>query len=127
MGQMATGIAHELNQPLAAIANYAFIGQQKTREEGSATLAEIRALFDGLSALALRSGEIVQHLRAFVNKAQPERVVTSVNRLVRDVLRLVATELSESGIEPNLDLDEQLPTVHADAIQIQQWSAVISH
>jgi signal transduction histidine kinase len=120
MGQMATGIAHELNQPLAAMANYAFIGQQKTQKEGSAPLAEIRALFDGLSELALRSGEIVQHLRAFVNKAQPERAVTSVNGLVRDVLMLVATELSESGLEPNLDLDEELPTVHADAIQIQQ-------
>jgi PAS domain S-box-containing protein len=120
MGQMATGIAHELNQPLAAIANYAYIGQQKVRGDGQASLEEIRALFDELSALALRAGAVMHHLRGFVNKAQPDRVVTSVNGLVRDALTLVAAELRDNGIEPVLGLDDQLPMVRADAIQIQQ-------
>jgi PAS domain S-box-containing protein len=120
MGQMATGIAHELNQPLAAIVNYASAGRLKLDEGRPADVAGMRALLDRLSAEALRAGGIVHHLRAFVNKAQPERVTTSVNPLIRDVLMLVGSEFRLNGIRPVLRLDETLAPVRADVIQLQQ-------
>jgi two-component system sensor kinase FixL len=120
MGQMATGIAHELNQPLASIANYAFAGQQTIGADAPADAEPFRKMFDELLAQALRAGEIVQHLRAFVNKAPHQRVTTSVNALIGDVLALMAAEFRLSGVHPGLALDAEFPHVVADAIQVQQ-------
>jgi PAS domain S-box-containing protein len=120
MGQMATGIAHELNQPLAAIANYAYVGLRKSESADVCTLEEIHKLFDELSTQALRAGGIVQHLRAFVNKDQLQRVTTSVDQLVNDVLELVGSELRANRVVPVVRLDDSLPMVLADTIQIQQ-------
>jgi PAS domain S-box-containing protein len=120
MGLMATGIAHELNQPLAAITNYAFVGRQKVSANGKVDAADVRKLFDELLDQALRAGGIVQHLRAFVNKTHPHRVTTSVRALIGDVLTLVGAELRLNGIQPVIELDEALPEIRADSIQVQQ-------
>jgi PAS domain S-box-containing protein len=120
MGEMATGIAHELNQPLTAIVNYAFIGRRKVATNGAVDPTEMRTLFEALSNQALRAGGIVQHLRAFVKKAHRERVATSVNALIGDVLSLVDFELRQNGLQPVLELADALPQVHCDTIQIQQ-------
>jgi len=121
MGQMATGIAHELNQPLAAIANYAFGGRQKIRD-GVVDAAELSQVFDELVTQALRAGEIVHHLRGFVSKkkADLDRVSVSMSSLIGDMLTLVGAELRLNGIHPVLALDDALPWVHVDTIQIQQ-------
>jgi PAS domain S-box-containing protein len=121
MGQMATGIAHELNQPLAAIANYAFAGRQKMRD-GAVDAAALATVFEELVTQALRAGGIVRHLRGLVskNRGAPDRAPASMNALIGDVLTLVGAELRVSGIQAVLELDDALPRVHVDAIQIQQ-------
>lgn len=121
MGLMATGIAHELNQPLAAIANYAFAGRQKVRD-GVADPAELSHVFDELVTQALRAGGIVHHLRGFVSKKKvaPVRASVSMNALIDDMLTLVESELRLNGIRPALRLDDTLPRVRVDAIQLQQ-------
>jgi PAS domain S-box-containing protein len=120
MGQMATGLAHEINQPLATITNYAFAGRRKLEKSGTVDTAEIHQLFDDLLMQALRAGEIVQHLRAFVNKAPQRRTTTSVNTLIRDVLDLMESQFRLNDVRPVPTLDAGTVHVSADAIQIQQ-------
>lgn len=118
MGEMATGIAHELNQPLAAIVNYAFIGRRAV--EDAADAATLGKIFDELTTQALRAGGIIQHLRAFVRKAHGERVTTSVNVVIEDVLTLLGSQLQLGRVEPVLEFEDALPRVHVDVVQIQQ-------
>jgi PAS domain S-box-containing protein len=120
MGEMTTGLAHELNQPLAAMANFSFIGLHMLEESSSTEMKEVRELFREISDQALHAGEIVQHLRDFARKEPGQRVEIALNDLVHDVLTLVDAELRVSMVELHLALLDSLPAVHADPIQIQQ-------
>jgi C4-dicarboxylate-specific signal transduction histidine kinase len=73
-----------------------------------------------LSEQVLRAGEIVHHLRDFMNKKQAVRTALCVNELVRQVIALVDTELQESGIQLEIDLPLSLPNVRVNRIQVQQ-------
>jgi len=120
MGQMAAGIAHELNQPLAAIANYANAGRILLDKADDESISNLRDVFGELSALALRAGRIIRRLRAFVKKAAPERTTASMRAILDDVLGLVGAELRARGIAPEVRVDPDLPEVRADVIQIEQ-------
>ncbi len=117
MERMATGIAHELNQPLASIANYAYVGKQALSEN---SVARATQMFDELLTQSLRAGEILQHLRAFVNKTPMQRTTVSVNGLIEHVVSLMDGDFRSSGVEPVLALDSGLPEVCVDSIQVQQ-------
>lgn len=120
MGEMAAGIAHELNQPLMAMANLAFIGLHRLDGDQGEKSAELRRLFADLSDQALRAGEIVQHLRAFVRKSDPQRERLAVNDLIGDVLTLMEAEMRQHGVQAKVELSSALLDVNADAIQVQQ-------
>ncbi len=119
MGEMATGLAHELNQPLSAIANYAngCVRRLKLEERRSDDL--IYAM-DQINSQAARAGEIIRRLRQLVGKHLPVRSVVDVNNLVREVCSFVEFEArkAEVVIEQQLSFD-RLP-VRADLVQIEQ-------
>jgi PAS domain S-box-containing protein len=85
MGEMAGGIAHELNQPLAAIQNYAQGGLRRLRGGGLADADYLRML-EIISGQATRAGNIIRRIRAFVRKGAPERARADLNNVVREVV-----------------------------------------
>ncbi len=135
MGEMASGFAHELNQPLSAITNYAQgCVRRLERGLGSATRpgneasvlrdeGEIEALRDAMeqvSAQAGRAAKIIRRIRSFVRKEQPKHIPVDVNALIRDVADFTQAEFDRSEVLIGLDLGAPLPPVWADAIQIEQ-------
>jgi len=119
MGEMATGIAHEINQPLTAVANYASVCQQILHSIENAPKTFNEAL-EGIQAQTMRAAEIIRRLRDFVRKKGPEMSYVNLNNLVKDVVGFIVTDASKFGIELKLHLDKKLPLVYADSIQIEQ-------
>jgi PAS domain S-box-containing protein len=119
MGEMASGLAHELNQPLTAISS--FIGGSLRRlEAGNFPPAELREVLQDIANQAHRAGEIIRGLRNFVRKREPHRATVQVNDIVREAVGLAGGELEQGGVRLHLDLSPELPVVLADTIQIEQ-------
>ncbi|MEO1981203.1 MAG: PAS domain S-box protein, partial [Fuerstiella sp.] len=120
MGQMATGIAHELNQPLTGIAAYSYAA--KMIVEGiDASPRELKEILGKLEAQAVRAGDIVRRLRGFLKKNQGPRELTDLNSLVRDVAGFVEPNIRESKVTLSLQVAEDTSaSVLVDEIQIQQ-------
>lgn len=119
LGEMATAIAHELNQPLTAISNYAQGGLRRLRV-GAAELSEIEPALDRIAVQAHRAGDIIKRLRTFVSGSQHERVPGDINEIVRTVVEMLEPETKMHRIEIDVDLAAALPTIAVDRIQIQQ-------
>lgn len=119
MGEMATGLAHELNQPLAAIAAYAEGALIRIRD-GNPDNSKLERVLTRIAADAHRAGEVISRLRQFVKKQETERREIDLNELVREVANFVAPDTKKREVMLGLDLEEPLPTVSGDAIQIQQ-------
>ncbi|MCW8905810.1 MAG: PAS domain S-box protein [Sedimenticola sp.] len=119
MGEMATGLAHELNQPLSAIANYANGSVRRLQASGQ-DAEDILYALGQISAQADRAGEIIKRLRALVGKQASVRQVADINEVVREVCSFVEFEASKIGvdIEQKFTLD-RLP-VRIDVVQIEQ-------
>ncbi|MCH8046552.1 MAG: AAA family ATPase [Planctomycetes bacterium] len=118
MGEMATGIAHELNQPLAAIASYSFAARMNV--EGGASPDDLRELLGKLEDQTIRAGDIVRRLRDFVKKNESVRARVDLNTLVRDVARFVEPDIQQAGAVLVLPTDAPPLDVVVDQIQIQQ-------
>jgi len=119
MGEMASAIAHEVNQPLTAVVNYSQACIRLLRA-GRASTEEVVASMEQAAAQAERASEIIRHLRAFVRKEAAHLAAVEVNRLVNEVVRLVRPDARQSAVEILTDLDGGLPSVLADDIQLQQ-------
>jgi PAS domain S-box-containing protein len=119
MGEMATGLAHEINQPLAAIAAYAEGAAIRIRD-GNSDIRSIARVVDRISADAHRAGEVISRLRQFVKNREPDRCDIDINELVREVAKFAAPDVKLREVGLGLDLQEPLPNVRGDAIQIQQ-------
>ncbi len=119
MGELASGIAHELNQPLAAINGYARGGIRRI-DSGLAELNHIRGALQHISDQARRAGEIIRGLRAFLQKEPGSRAPVEVNDAIRGVAALVVSEARRAGIELRLQLGAALPQVQANVVQIEQ-------
>ena len=118
MGEMAAGLAHELNQPLAAIVSYTQ-GCVRRIANGSPPNDVLEAMKQ-VTIQAQRAGEIIKHLRSFVSKGEPQRSTTHANEMVREILNMAKIDIRKYGATIRLRLSETLPTVHADLIQIEQ-------
>lgn len=119
MGEMAAGIAHEVNQPLTAIATYAQ-ACQRLLAAGSASEEEIASALEHIGAQALRAGEVIRRLRTFVKNREVRRELVDANRLLADVLTLAETDARHHGVHMVLEAAAQSPQVQADVVQIQQ-------
>jgi C4-dicarboxylate-specific signal transduction histidine kinase len=119
LGGMAAGLAHELNQPLAAIVAYAR-GCSRRIESGDASLASLLPAVNEIATQALRAGEILRRIRDFVRHGEQRREPVDVNELVREAARLADLEARQLGVTVRLDLAPGIPVVHADGIQVEQ-------
>jgi two-component system sensor kinase FixL len=119
MGEMAAGIAHEINQPLSAIATYAQAAKRVMQgaEPDSAMVAEICGKID---EQARRAGQVIDNLRRFIKKQEIDTQTLDVNRVVGDVLSLIEADAHSEGIPVLVHTGEGLPSVRADAVQLQQ-------
>lgn len=119
LGELATGIAHELNQPLMAVANYAQAALRRVRSD-EWSREELTKCLEKTSQQALLAGEIIKRLRRLVSKRPPEQSETDLNDTIRDVVEMVRTEAEGREVHVRLELPEELPRVRADRIQLQQ-------
>jgi PAS domain S-box-containing protein len=119
MGEMAAGLAHEMNQPLFAIQNYT-AGILRRWSCPADCRPELREVIQQISQEATRAAVIIRRVREFARKQLGERVSISMNAIVREVLQLLGSELRQHKVEVTLSLAEHLPTVHVDQVQIQQ-------
>jgi two-component system, LuxR family, sensor kinase FixL len=119
MGEMAAGISHELNQPLAAIANYAQACARLMHMPG-ADGHEIAGALEQISVQALRAGEIIRRIRSLVRNEDVRREAHDINGLIREVHALLASDARVHDGRLDLDLVEPLPPVTVDGVQIQQ-------
>jgi len=119
MGQMASTMAHELNQPLTAVTNYLEAGRHLL-SAGAAAPEQIGELMEKAVVQAQRAGEVIRQLRQFVSKGETERRVQSLNQLVEEALALGLVGARPSGVRVTLELDHALPAVMVDPVQIQQ-------
>jgi len=119
MGEMAAGLAHEINQPLSAIATYAQACQRLIRHP-EPDLEDVTAALEQINAQALRAGEVIRRLRNFVKNREVKREPVNCARLLEDLSTLAETDARLHNIRLRLDCQEPLPTVYADPIQLQQ-------
>jgi len=119
MGEMASSIAHELNQPLAAIANYAQ-GCVRRLSSKEYKVGQIIAALENINQQSKRSGEIIRRLRSFVSKGESKRMRADINQIVQNAASLAYFEARKKGIILRLNFGTNLPPIHADVIQIEQ-------
>ena len=119
MGTLATAIAHELNQPLTAIANYVETASELLKEPSPDRVAIIREALDECAAQAVRAGQIVRRLRDFISRGETERQVVSLNRLVNEASALAIMSVGSRSLEFDVRIGWQ-HTVLVDRVQIQQ-------
>jgi PAS domain S-box-containing protein len=119
MGQMASGLAHELTQPLGAILNYA--GACMVQLEGRSEIPPgIAASIGEVITETRRAGAICSRMRLFVRKQLPNCVALDINKLVADSVKMMEWELRTRKIQAQMELSEPLPMVCGDSVQIQQ-------
>jgi PAS domain S-box-containing protein len=117
MGAMASTLAHELNQPLTAIANYARGIRHCTNLEGQDLLAEA---VQGVEEGSQRAGDIVRRLREYVTRGELERRVVSLSQIVKEACGLALVDAGSMGVEHRIELDPKADKVLADKVQVQQ-------
>ena len=119
IGEMATTLAHELNQPLAAIANYVE-GCVDMLQKQSIDQKEVAAVLERVAQLTLRSGKVIDRVRKLARKEESHRSSADINELTLEVVGLMEHELQLAGVIMRVDVTDDLPLISVDAIQIQQ-------
>ncbi|HEY7551244.1 MAG TPA: PAS domain S-box protein [Hyphomicrobiaceae bacterium] len=120
MGEMASALAHELNQPLSAIANYMKGSRRLLEHANDDRSALLRDAMDKAAEQALRAGQIIRRLRDFVARGESERRVESVKKLVEEAAALALVGAKDQGVRVRFQFDPAVDLVLADKVQIQQ-------
>lgn len=120
MGEMAATLAHELNQPLTAVMNYVQAGRRVMKSDRPDTQEKIEDVLTKASAQAHRAGEIIRRLRSFVARGESEKLPDDINEVVADACDLALVGARTEGVVFTTQLDEKLPPVMVDRVQIQQ-------
>ena len=120
MGEMASALAHELNQPLSAIANYLKGGRRMLESGPNEHVDIVREAMDKAAEQALRAGQIIRRLRDFVARGESERRVESLSKMIEEASALALVGAGEHSIRVRFELNPQVDLVLADKVQIQQ-------
>jgi C4-dicarboxylate-specific signal transduction histidine kinase len=123
MGEMTAGIAHELNQPLAAITNYASAASRLAALQariGADPDGDLGSALTQIGEQALRAGEIIRRLRALVQNRETQRETVRVNELVEEVLGFARSDARLSEVQIVTEFDIGIPKFSLDRVQIQQ-------
>jgi two-component system, LuxR family, sensor kinase FixL len=126
VGEMASGIAHELNQPLTAIANYAQACDRLLARPG-ADLEEIRGALQEIAGQAVRAGDIIRKLRGLARQEEGPHEATDINLLISELMDLVGAELKSNDVDYRLELANSLPRIELRRTQIQQVILNLTH
>jgi PAS domain S-box-containing protein len=120
MGEMASGIAHEVNQPLTAIATYAQVSLNLINRKNP-DLIKLADVAAKTQDQALRAGQIIHGVKRFCKATSQKRIATDINELINDSANLCADSLKQNCIKLTLELTDNLPLIHIDHIQIEQF------
>ncbi len=120
MGEMASTLAHELNQPLAAIANYMKGSRRLLETSTDERAGMLRDAMDKAADQALRAGQIIRRLRDFVARGESERRVESVKKMIEEASALALVGAKDRGVRVLFQFDPSAELVMADKVQIQQ-------
>ena len=119
MGELTASLAHELNQPLTAIASNAAAGR-RLLAQGSPDVKMFEELLADVATDARRAGDIIHGIHHFVRKSEGRRCPVNLNEIVREVLRLLHSDLLGRGTAVETELAPNLPSINADPVQLQQ-------
>ncbi|CAM3451843.1 response regulator [Parendozoicomonas haliclonae] len=119
MGEMASGFAHEVNQPLTAINNYAQVCRRALDRE-PLDKAFLNEAMEKIVTQAQRAGGIISRIRSFVRKPDHHLETVDINRVVEDIVNLAEVDARNNQVEIHLSLADDLPQVRIDPVQIQQ-------
>ncbi len=118
--ELASGIAHELNQPLSVIAAQAEVAARKLRLGKPISLEEQLRALDNIASDAHRAGQIIHRLRDFVRKGEPHRISVDIADIVREATDLVDNDLRHARITIESSVGPSVPSILVDRVQIQQ-------
>ena len=119
MGEMASGIAHEVNQPLTAVTTYTQVSLNLIKAE-KPDLEKLSEILHKTQQQALRAGRIIHRMREFVKSHTTQHSIADINTLINNAAGLCVDELKEHNITLSFELEEQLPPVNVDQVQIEQ-------
>jgi len=120
LGEMASTLAHELNQPLTAVASYLKGCGRLLDGNQPGNLPAVRDAIDRAAEQALRAGQIIRRLREFVARGESERQVENLTKLVEEASALALIGVQETGVRTSLEFDPRVDFVLADKVQVQQ-------
>jgi two-component system sensor kinase FixL len=120
MGEMASALAHELNQPLAAISNYMNGSRRLLSASVDPNRSKLEGALDRAAEQALRAGQIIRRLRDFVSRGESEKRVESLSKLIEEAGALGLSGAREQGVQLRFNLNRDHDLVLVDRVQIQQ-------
>jgi two-component system sensor histidine kinase DctS len=119
MGEMASSLAHELNQPLAAINSY-LVGAINRIRGGRLTEKELTEVLEVTAAQATRAGNIVHRIHAFMSRREPHRAECDLNRIAAGAVSILDAEADRHGARIRLELAAELPVLNGDSVLLEQ-------
>ena len=119
MGEMAAGIAHEINQPLSAINNYSQAAKNML-ERRPVEEDALRSACRGIADQVLRAGQVIENLRNFVRKREIETQALDLNEMIRGAMTLVSVDATNANVIVHTRLAPDLPGIEGNSVQLQQ-------
>ena len=120
MGELVAGLAHEVNQPLYAISNYASVCENYLKTPENADFSSLSQCVSRIGQQARRAAEIIRRLRNYVSRTDPKVESVRLSDLLNDSIALLGPLLEEQAIEVQIEFEPSLPGVFVDKIQIEQ-------
>lgn len=119
MGELTASLAHEINQPLSAIANYAK-GSVRRLKSHTMKLEDFGEVLGLIASEAERAGQVIRRIRALVRKGEVSLEALDINAVVKEALEIISAEAERNHIAIRCELDDTLPAVLADKVQVEQ-------